>query len=156
MGRIMAIDYGRKRTGLAVTDELQMIATALTTVETLKLMPFLDEYLRKENVERFVVGEAKHMDNTPSESAKYIEPFVVALKKRFPNKPVERIDERFTSKMAFQTMIDGGLSRKQRQNKALIDTVSAVIILQSYMQKKEFEEKRNQDKSTNNNSTNKL
>ena len=132
----MAIDYGRKRTGLAVTDELQIIATALTTVETQKLMPFLVDYTSREKVDCFVVGEAKRMDNTPSESAQYIEPFVAKLKERFPTIPVERIDERFTSKIAFQAMIDGGLKKKQRQNKALIDTVSAVIILQSYMQKK--------------------
>ena len=132
----MAIDYGRKRTGLAVTDELQIIATALTTVETQKLMTFLVDYTGREKVECFVVGEAKRMDNTPSESAQYIEPFVARLKEKFPTSPVERIDERFTSKIAFQAMIDGGLKKKQRQNKALIDTVSAVIILQSYMQKK--------------------
>lgn len=130
----MAIDYGRKRTGLAVTDELQLIATGLTTVETSKLTAFLDDYCRKEKVERFVVGEAKHMDNTPSESAQYIEPFVASLSKRFPDIPVSRIDERFTSKMAFQAMIDGGLHKKQRQNKGLIDTVSAVLMLQNYMQ----------------------
>ena len=134
MARIMAIDYGRKRTGLAVTDELQFIATGLTTVETSKLTAFLDDYCRKEKVERFVVGEAKHMDNTPSESAQYIEPFVASLSKRFPDIPVSRIDERFTSKMAFQAMIDGGLHKKQRQNKGLIDTVSAVLMLQNYMQ----------------------
>lgn len=144
MGRIMAIDYGRKRTGLAVTDELQLIATGLTTVETPKLMAYLDEYTRRESVDTFVVGEARQMDNTPSESARYIEPFVSALQKRFPNIPIERIDERFTSKMAFQSMIDGGLHKKQRQNKALIDTVSAVIILQSYMQKKNIENTRKQ------------
>ncbi|MCR4817242.1 MAG: Holliday junction resolvase RuvX [Bacteroidales bacterium] len=144
MGRIMAIDYGRKRTGLAVTDELQLIATGLTTVETPKLMTYLDEYTRRESVDIFVVGEARQMDNTPSESARYIEPFVCALQKRFPNIPIERIDERFTSKMAFQSMIDSGLHKKQRQNKALIDTVSAVIILQSYMQKKEIENTRKQ------------
>ena len=140
----MAIDYGRKRTGLAVTDELQLIATGLTTVETPKLMAYLDEYTRRESVDTFVVGEARQMDNTPSESARYIEPFVCALQKRFPNIPIERIDERFTSKMAFQSMIDGGLHKKQRQNKALIDTVSAVIILQSYMQKKNIENTRKQ------------
>lgn len=135
MGRIMAIDYGRKRTGLAVTDELRLIATGLTTVETPNLMSFIAEYLTKEKVDCFVVGEAKHLDNTPSESAQYIEPFVVKLKEKYPAIPVERVDERFTSKMAFQAMIDGGLKKKQRQNKALIDTISAVIILQSYMQR---------------------
>jgi putative Holliday junction resolvase len=130
----MAIDYGKKRTGLAVTDELQIIATPLTTVETPKLMSFLDDYLHRETVDCFVVGEAKRMDNSPSQSAQYIEPFVAQLSQKFSEIPVKRIDERFTSKMAFQAMIDGGLSRKQRQNKAIIDTVSAVIILQSYMQ----------------------
>lgn len=133
----MAIDYGRKRTGLAVTDELKLIATGLTTVETPKLMEFLTNYVSREQVECFVVGEAKRMDNTPSESAQYIEPFVIKLKEKFPDIPVERIDERFTSKIAFQAMIDGGLKKKQRQNKALIDTVSAVIILQSYMQSRQ-------------------
>ena len=132
----MAIDYGRKRTGLAVTDPEQIIATGLTTVETHRLMAFIDDYLRRETVDGFVVGEAKHMDNTPSESAQYIEPFVKTLKNKYPTIPIHRIDERFTSKMAFQAMIDGGLKRKQRQNKALIDTVSAVIILQSFMQSK--------------------
>ena len=130
----MAIDYGRKRTGLAVTDPEQIIATGLATVETPKLMPFLDDYVRREPVDCFVVGEAKHLDNTPSESAQYIEPFVASLRQKYPDKPVHRVDERFTSKMAFQAMIDGGLRRKQRQNKALIDTISAVIILQSFMQ----------------------
>lgn len=130
----MAIDYGRKRTGLAVTDELQLIATGLDTVETDKLMSYLTNYCLKESVDCFVVGEAKHMDNTPSESAKYIEPFVKRLTQQFPNTPVKRIDERFTSKIAFQAMIDGGLKKKQRQNKAMIDTVSAVLILQNFMQ----------------------
>ena len=143
MGRIMAIDYGIKRTGLAVTDELQIIATGLTTVETPKLMAFLVDYTSREKVDCFVVGEAKHMDNTLSESAKYIEPFVKALSHQFPTIPIERVDERFTSNMAFQTMIDGGLRKKQRQNKALIDTVSAVIILQSYMQYREIKQSRN-------------
>lgn len=138
----MAIDYGRKRTGLAVTDELQIIATGLETVETHKLMPFLENYTRREKVDAFIVGEAKQMDNTPSESAQFIEPFVNALKNKFPDITIERIDERFTSKIAFQAMIDGGLHKKQRQNKALIDTVSAVIILQSYMQKREITQSR--------------
>ena len=142
MGRIMAIDYGIKRTGLAVTDELQLIATALTTIETPKLMLFIDDYLRREKVECFVVGEAKHLNNTPSESAQYIEPFVEKLQSKYPEIPIRRVDERFTSKIAFQAMIDGGLSRKQRQNKALIDSVSAVLILQSFMQSREIEQTR--------------
>lgn len=133
MGRIMAIDYGIKRTGLAVTDPSRIIATGLTTVETPKLMAFLADYCAKESVDIFVVGEAKHLDNTPAESAAIIEPFVVKLKEKFPDKVVDRMDERFTSKMAFQAMIDGGLKKKQRQNKALIDTVSATLILQNYM-----------------------
>lgn len=142
MGRIMAIDYGIKRTGLAVTDTGQIIATGLATVSTAELMRYLDDYCRRESVDTFVVGEAKRMDNSPSESAALIEPFVERLKKRFPSIPVERIDERFTSKMAFQAMIDGGLRKKQRRDKALIDTVSAVIILQSFMQQREFSRQR--------------
>lgn len=134
MGRIMAIDYGKKRTGLAVTDPERIIATGLTTVETPKLMQFLADYFAKEPVDIIVVGEAKQMDNTPSESARYIEPFVTALVSKFPDKEICRMDERFTSKIAFQAMIDGGLKKKQRQNKALIDTISATLILQSYMQ----------------------
>ena len=133
MGRIMAIDYGKKRTGLAVTDPERIIATGLTTVETPKLMQFMADYFAKETVDTIVVGEAKQMDNTPSESARYIEPFVTAIGSRFPDKEICRMDERFTSKIAFQAMIDGGLKKKQRQNKALIDTISATLILQSYM-----------------------
>lgn len=133
MGRILAIDYGKKRTGLAVTDPERIIATGLATVDTPSLMATLEKYLRQEPVDIFVVGEAKQMDNSPSESACYIEPFVAALKAKFPDKAVARIDERFTSKIAFQAMIDGGLRKKQRQNKALIDTLSAVVILQSFM-----------------------
>ena len=144
MGRILAIDYGEKRTGLAVTDPVRIIATALTTVATPTLLQFLKDYCAREQVDIFVVGKAMHMDGRPSESMQYIEPFVEELKKMFPEKEVVRIDERFTSKIAFQTMIDGGLSRKQRQNKALIDTVSAVLILQNYMQSKEIEKTRNQ------------
>jgi putative Holliday junction resolvase len=133
MARILAIDYGQKRTGIAVTDDLQIIANPLTTVETPKLMAFLTDYCAKENVECIVVGEPKHMDNTPSESAKFIEPFVQQLKKAFPDKEISRIDERFTSKMATHAIVNSGLHKKQRQNKALVDTVSAALILQSYM-----------------------
>lgn len=134
MGRIMAIDYGVKRTGLAVTDPLRIIANGLTTVATAKLFDFLSDYCAREEVDIFVVGEPKRMNNDPSESAQYIEPFVKRLAARYPDKVVARIDERFTSKVAFQTMIDAGLHKKQRQNKALIDEISATIILQSYMQ----------------------
>lgn len=134
MGRILAIDYGRKRSGIAVTDPLRIIASGLTTVDSPQLIQWLKDYCAKEPVDLFVVGEAKHMDNTPSESMQYIEPFVKLLGETFPDKAIARVDERFTSKMAFQAMIDGGLKKKQRQNKAMIDQVSATIILQSYMQ----------------------
>ena len=137
MGRILAIDYGRKRCGVAVTDVMQIIATGLQTVPTAELMNFLKQYVQKEQVDTFVVGYAKQMDATDSESMQYIKPFVEKLKKEFTNTPVEMIDERFTSKIAFQAMIDGGLKKKQRQDKALIDTVSATIILQSYMEQKQ-------------------
>ena len=129
----MAIDYGKVRTGLAVTDPVRIIASALTTVETPTLLAFITDYCAREEVDLFVVGEAKHMDNTPSESMKLIEPFVQQLKEAFPDKEVARIDERFTSKMAFQTMIDSGLKKKQRQNKGMIDQIAATIMLQDYM-----------------------
>lgn len=134
MARILAIDYGKKRVGIAVTDELQMIATGLTTIAAKEVLTFLKDYLNKENVERFVVGEPKQMDNTDSEAAVYIKPFLKKLKAAFPEIPVERIDERFTSKMAMQAMIDGGMKKKQRQNKAMVDKVSATLILQSYLE----------------------
>lgn len=136
MARILAIDYGMKRTGIAVTDELQIIASGLTTVETKELLPFLVDYTSKEQVELFVVGEPKQMDNTASESEVLIAPFLEKLNKQFPNIPVYRVDERFTSKMAFQTMIDSGLKKNQRKNKALIDEISATLILQSYLYSK--------------------
>ncbi|MGQ0827576.1 MAG: Holliday junction resolvase RuvX [Bacteroidota bacterium] len=135
MARIMAIDYGSKRVGIAVTDPLQMIATGLTTVHSKDLIEFLKTYMNKEEVECIVVGEPKRMNNGPSDSARFIEPFVIHLKRTFPNIKVERMDERFTSKMAFQTMIDSGLKKKARQNKELVDEISATIILQSYMSK---------------------
>ena len=121
------------RTGLAVTDPVRIIASALTTVETPTLLAYIKDYCAREEVDLFVVGEAKHMDNTPSESMKLIEPFVQQLKEAFPDKEVARIDERFTSKMAFQTMIDSGLKKKQRQNKGMIDQIAATIMLQDYM-----------------------
>ena len=130
----MAIDYGKVRTGLAVTDPVRIIATALTTVETPALLAYIKDYCAREEVDIFVVGEAKHMDNTPSESMALIEPFVQELQKTFPGKEIARMDERFTSRMAFQTMIDIGLKKKDRQNKALVDKMSATIILQSYME----------------------
>lgn len=136
MGRILAIDYGRKRSGLAVTDILQLIPGGLATVPSHTLMQFLEDYFRTENVERIVVGLPKQMNNQPSESMKYIEPFVRTLKKKWPDMPVEYYDERFTSVLAHQTMLEGGLKKKDRQNKALVDEISAVIILQSYLESK--------------------
>ena len=133
MARILAIDYGLKRTGIAVTDELQIIASGLTTVHTKELIAFLKDYVTKEEVELFLVGEPKQMDNTASQSETLIKPFLVKLQNEFPNIPMQRVDERFTSKMAFQTMIDSGLKKKQRQNKALVDEISATLILQSYL-----------------------
>jgi putative Holliday junction resolvase len=136
MSRILAIDFGKVRTGLAVTDELQLIASGLTTVETSRLIEYLTEYISTEKVEVFVVGLPKQMNNQPSESEELIVPFLSELRSKFPNIPIERIDERFTSKLAFQTMIDSGLSKKQRRNKALIDKISATIILQDYLRSK--------------------
>lgn len=136
MGRILAIDFGVKRTGIAVTDEMQIIASGLTTVDTKELMTFLTDYTEKENVELFLVGLPKQMNNEASESEKFIAPFISKLEKKIPQIPIKRIDERFTSKMAFQTMIDSGLKKKQRQNKALIDEISATLILQSYLYSK--------------------
>jgi putative Holliday junction resolvase len=133
MPRILAIDYGKKRTGIAVTDELQIIASGLTTVNTEELFAFLKDYVSKENVALILVGEPKQMNNAASESEVLIAPFVEKLEKTFPKITIKRIDERFTSKMAFQTMIDSGLKRKQRRNKALVDEISATIILQSYL-----------------------
>ncbi len=133
MARILAIDYGKKRTGIAVTDELQIIASGLTTVPTGELLQFLKEYISKEKVELLLVGEPKQMNNEASESEVLIKPFVTKLEAAFPKIPVKRVDERFTSKMAFQTMIDSGLKKKQRQDKALVDEISATIILQSYL-----------------------
>ncbi len=136
MPRILAIDFGLKRTGIAVTDELQIIASGLTTVATKDLFLFLKDYLHKEKVALFLVGEPKQMNNTASESEAFIIPFLNRLEKEFPNIPIKRVDERFTSKMAFQTMIDSGLKKKQRKNKALIDEISATLILQSYLYSK--------------------
>ena len=136
MGRILALDYGKVRTGIAVTDELQLIASGLTTVDTKQLLNFLRKYVNDENVEMFVIGEPKQMNNLPSESEELIKPFLRTLEGVFPKIPVERQDERFTSKMAFQTMIDSGLNKKQRRDKALVDEISATIILQAYLNRK--------------------
>ncbi len=138
MARLMAIDYGTKRVGIAVSDSMQIIATGLTTVHSKDVIEFLKKYMEKEEVACIVVGEPKQLNNLPSESAAVIDSFVKHLKRTFPTIKVERMDERFTSKMAFQTMIDSGLKKKDRQNKALVDEISATIILQSYMTRTNF------------------
>ena len=136
MPRILAIDYGMKRTGIAVTDELQIIASGLTTVPSETAITFLKDYFSKENVAKVLIGEPKQMDGTPSESTPVIEKFVTDFKTAFPEMQVVRVDERFTSKMAFQTMIDSGLKKKQRQNKGLVDEIAATILLQDYLTRK--------------------
>lgn len=138
LSRLLAIDYGGKRTGIAITDEMQIIASGLTTVETKDLFPFLKEYLSKEKVSKVIVGEPKRLNNEPSEIAAKIDEFVVKFKQLYPEIEVIRMDERFTSKMAFQTMIDSGLKKKQRQNKALVDEIAATILLQDYLNSKMF------------------
>ncbi|WP_127141390.1 Holliday junction resolvase RuvX [Flagellimonas marinaquae] len=133
MARILALDFGKVRTGIAVTDELQLIASGLTTVNTKDLLHFLEEYTQKESVERFVVGLPKQMDNTASESEGMIQEFLKKLTVKFPSIPVERQDERFTSKMAVQSMLDSGMKKKKRRDKALVDEISATLILQAYL-----------------------
>ena len=136
MGRLLAIDYGTKRVGLAVTDYMQVIATKLTTVSTIDIFPFLKDYMSREEVDAIVVGNPKQMDNTPSESAKAVNIFVDNLAKAFPDKDIYMIDERFTSKIASQTIAQSGLKKKKRQDKGLIDSIAAVLILQDFMQMK--------------------
>ena len=140
MGRILSIDYGKKRTGIAVTDTLKLIANGLCTVETSTLLDFLADYMKKEDVECIVVGLPKQTNGEPSENMKRIEPFVNRLKKLYPNLPIEYFDERFTSVLAHQAMLDGGLKKKQRQDKGLVDEISATIILQGYMESKRCSE----------------
>lgn len=139
MGRILAIDYGRKRTGIAVTDTLQMIANGLTTVPSGELVAWLSGYVSKEPVDLFVVGQPKQMNNEPSENMKYVEALVTHLKRTIPDIPVEYYDERFTSVLAHKAMLDGGLKKKKRQDKGLVDEISAVIILQSYLENKKYQ-----------------
>ena len=138
MARIMAIDYGRKRTGIAVTDSLQMIANGLTTVPSGELVKFIQNYMAKEPVELIVVGQPKQMNNEPSENMRYVQAFVTHLKRTLPQIPVEYYDELFTSVMAHQAMLEGGLRKKKRQEKALVDEISAVIILQAYLESKKY------------------
>ena len=136
MGRTLAIDYGEKRTGIAITDPLQIVASGLTTVDTNTLIDFLKNYCSEENVDLFVVGLPKQMNNQPSQSESSIKPFLKKLKSNFPRISIIRIDERFTSKIALRTMIDLGLKKRQRQNKLLVDQISATLILQSYLDSK--------------------
>lgn len=135
MARILALDYGNKRTGIAVTDEMQIIASGLATVPTTDLMPYLEKYFASENVELILVGEPKQMDNTASQSEEAISEFITKFKVKFPNMELKRVDERFTSKMAVRTMIDSGLKKKKRRDKSLLDEISATIILQTYLYK---------------------
>lgn len=134
MGRILAVDYGTKRVGIAVTDTLQIIATGLTTVHSKDVVNFIDEYLKKEKVDTIVIGEPKTLLNSDSENAVHVEAFIKHLKKRLPEVKIERYDERFTSSIAKQTMIDGGLKKKDRQNKGTVDMISATLILQNYLE----------------------
>lgn len=138
MSRILAIDYGKKRTGIAVSDPMQIIANGLTTVPTHELLDFVTTYVGKEAVERIIIGLPKQMNNELSENMKNIDPFVKALKKRLPGLPIEFVDERFTSVLAHRAMLDAGLKKKDRQNKALVDEISATIILQSYLESKRY------------------
>jgi putative Holliday junction resolvase len=132
-GRILGIDYGRKRVGIAVSDPDGIIANGLKTVPSAEIWEFLEEYLPREKVVRFVVGYPRNLNNTPSEAIEFINPFIRKLREKYPAIPVELVDERFTSSLARQTMINGGLRKKDRQNKALVDTISAAIILQSFL-----------------------
>jgi putative Holliday junction resolvase len=139
MGRILAFDYGKKRIGLAVTDQMQIIASPLITISPSEIEKFLLDYLKKEIVDEFVVGYPVQMNNKPSDSVKYIDPFLNRLKKLFPDKPLHLADERFTSKIALQTIIEGGVKKKDRSDKSLADKISASLILQSYLEKRNFQ-----------------
>jgi putative Holliday junction resolvase len=132
--RLMAFDYGTKRIGIAVTDPLQIIATGLDTVHPKDIIDYLKKYMQTEPIERFIVGEPKQMDNTPSQSAQHVRGFVTILKKTFPDIPISMLDERFTSKMATAAILASGRNKKDRQDKALVDTVSATILLQGWME----------------------
>ncbi len=137
--RILAFDYGTKRIGIAVTDPLQIIATGLDTIHPKDIIEYLKKYLQREQVELFVVGEPKQMDGSPSQSSPHIKGFITTLKKHFPDIPIERIDERFTSKMASAVVAQSGFKKTDRQNKERLDTISATIILQSYLEKQSLD-----------------
>ena len=134
MGRILAIDYGRKRTGLAVTDALRITANPLLTIETNQLIHWLTDYFAHEQVDEVVIGHPTQMNGEDSESMNYIRPFMGVFKKTFPNKPITMFDERFTSVLAHRAMIDGGMKKKDRQNKAVVDKIAACIILEDYLE----------------------
>jgi len=136
MGRILGIDYGRKRTGVAVTDTLQIVAGNLTTVPTHELMQFIKDYVAQECVERIVIGQPTQLNGEPSESMKYITPFVKRLRKELPDMPIDLYDERFTSTIAHQAMIDGGMKKSDRRDKSRVDAIAATIILNDYLQSK--------------------
>ena len=133
MGRIIGIDYGTKRIGIAVTDPMQIIASPLTTVANVSFNDFIDDYIKRENVEAFVIGYPKQLNNSPSKTVQHIEPFIRKLKKRFPEIMIMLVDERFTSVMAMKSIIDGGVKKNDRQNKSITDKVSAALILKSYL-----------------------
>jgi putative Holliday junction resolvase len=133
MGRIMAIDYGTKRIGLAITDPLQMFASPLQTISTGDFDEFIKEYIKRETIDAFVIGYPVQMDNTPSQSVRSINPFIKKLKNKFPEIHIHLADERFTSKMALRTMIEGGVKKKDRMDKSMVDKISASIILQSFL-----------------------
>jgi len=139
LSRILAIDYGQKRTGLAVSDPMQIIASRLETIPTAEIWKFLEDYFRRETVERVLVGYPVQMNNQPSEALRFINPFVRAFTRKYPGVSVELVDERFTSKLAHQAMLDGGLKKSDRRNKALVDGISATIILQSWLEQKRNE-----------------
>ena len=136
MGRIIAIDYGRKRTGIAVSDKMQIIATGLCTLPSGEVVDFLKKYVVQEIVDLFVVGQPKQLNNEPSDNMQYVKAFINRLRKIIPDIPIEYFDERFTSVLAHKAMIEGGVKKKKRQDKALVDEISAVIILQGYLEKK--------------------
>ncbi|MDP4185402.1 MAG: Holliday junction resolvase RuvX [Bacteroidota bacterium] len=138
MGRILAIDYGKKRIGIAVTDPLKIIGNKLTTVTVSEIWKFLDQYFKSEPVERVIIGYPLQLNNEPSESVRYIEPFIRGFKNRYPEIPIETADERFTSKLAHQTMLEAGVRKKDRQNKEVIDALSATIMLQTYLESLKF------------------
>jgi putative Holliday junction resolvase len=137
MARILSIDYGKKRTGIAVTDPLQIIANGLCTVDTKELIPFLKKYMQQEQVELIIIGEPKNLDDSDTHATPLVRKCIEELRKHFPAVPVKKVDERYTSKLAVQSMVESGMKKKDRRNKKLIDEIAATIILQQYMQDKQ-------------------